>query len=456
MESPPAPEDATEPNPLPPPFRGPLPQVHPGAGVGAVVPATVRSAVETSGAIAATHVAELTEVAEVPQVTELTEGVAPEPVVVATGVGHRFGTNDALRDLSFEVPDGQITVLLGPNGAGKTTAIRAITGALAPMWGAIRTFGLDPDDDGHLVRPRCGVVSAKPALYDRLSGRDNLAYAAELYGIGDAAPGRIEEEAARFGIADALDQKVGGYSTGMKTRLALARSVLHDPQLLLYDEPTSGLDPESSYAVLDLIREMTSYGHTVVMCTHLLAEAEGLADHIVMMEAGTALISGSPDELTRRYWPHPIVTMDAEDPRGLDRAASFPGVVGYRRDPSGARLEVDDLRRVPDMVSSLIADGVRLTRVDPHSPTLEDLYFTIRRASGVVATIGGPFAPNDDDAHRGSAGPGGSAGSRPRGLAPIRTGHGDLEPLPPAARPPAAPVAQAAPAAAAPTSGAGR
>ncbi len=330
--------------------------------------------------------------------------VAP-PVVVVDHVGHRFGSNMALDDLSFEVPDGAITVLLGPNGAGKTTAIRAITGAIAPMWGAVSTFGLDPDDDGHLVRPRCGVVSAKPALYDRLTGRDNLAYAAELYGVGrgQGTTARIEGCAARFGISDALDQMVGGYSTGMKTRLALARSVLHDPQLLLYDEPTSGLDPESSYAVLDMIREMTSFGHTVVMCTHLLGEAEGLADHIVVMEAGTALISGSPVELTHRYWPNPILTLDAEDTRLLDRAAAFPGVEGYRRDPSGVRLEVDDLRRVPDIVASLIADGVRLTRVDPHVPTLEDLYFTIRRAAGL--------------------------GALGTGIAPISTGHGTLPPL---------------------------
>ena len=293
MESPRPPADETRtappaPHLLPPPYLGPVPAPLP------IVPAA------SDGDVAPV----VPEGAAVPQsVPTAAEPSEPEPLVRLQGVGHRFGTNDALKDLSFEVPDGRITVLLGPNGAGKTTAIRAITGALAPMWGTVWTFGLDPDDDGHLVRPRCGVVSAKPALYDRLSGRDNLAYSAELYGLGKDATPRIEEAAARFGISDALDQMVGGYSTGMKTRLALARSVLHDPQLLLYDEPTSGLDPESSYAVLDLIREMTAYGHTVVMCTHLLAEAEGLADHIVMMEAGTDLISGSPDELTRRYWP---------------------------------------------------------------------------------------------------------------------------------------------------------
>ena len=132
-------------------------------------------------------------------------------------------------------------------------------------------------------------MSAKPALYDRLSGLDNLRYAAELYGLGRGDAGRraaSSRRRERFGIDGALDQQVGGYSTGMKTRLALARSVLHQPDLLLYDEPTSGLDPESSYAVLELIREMTDDGNTVIMCTHLLLEAEGLADQVVMLQDG--------------------------------------------------------------------------------------------------------------------------------------------------------------------------
>lgn len=301
---------------------------------------------------------------------------------------HSFGDSPALSKLSFEVPEGRITVLLGPNGAGKTTAFRAITGALVPTSGHVRTFGLDPDADGHLVRPRCGVVSAKPALYDRLSGLDNLLYSAHLYSVEGDLVATATAAAERFGIADALDQAVGGYSTGMKTRLALARSILHDPELLLFDEPTSGLDPESSHAVLDLIRELTDEGRTVVMCTHLLAEAEGLADHVVMMEAGTAVLSGSPDELTSRFWPHPVVHLDAEDPRVLDRLASWPGVEAYRREPAGARLELRDMSTLPGIVTALCADGARLTRVEPHSPTLEDLYFIIRRGLGATAPEG--------------------------------------------------------------------
>ena len=318
-------------------------------------------------------------------------------MVTLDEVGHRFGETEALRSLSFSVPHGRITVLLGPNGAGKTTAIRAITGALVPTSGTVRTFGLDPDTEGHLVRPRSGVVSAKPALYDRLSGHDNLVYAAQLYGVEGDLEVPIRDAAERFGISDALGKLVGGYSTGMKTRLALARSILHGPELLMFDEPTSGLDPESSVAVLALIREMADDGRTVVMCTHLLAEAEGLADHVVMMEGGTALVEGTPADLTHRFWPHPIVELDAEDPRLLDRIATWPGVHAYRRTGAGARIELDDLDRLPEMITALCTDGVRLRRIDPHVPTLEDLYFTIRRQeSGSVGGVDAldPIAPS--------------------------------------------------------------
>jgi ABC-type multidrug transport system ATPase subunit len=304
------------------------------------------------------------------------------------GVTHRFGDVTALDDLSFVVPPNAVTVLLGPNGAGKTTAIRAITGALSPGVGDIRTLGLDPRIDGDAVRPRCGVVSAKPALYDRLSGYDNLLYAARLYGVvrrgvpRDEVEARIRGAAARFGIDAALDHQVAGYSTGMKTRLALARSVLHEPDLVLFDEPTSGLDPESAHAVLELITDMAAGGRTVVMCTHLLAEAEGIADHVVVLEAGSALVTGTPGDITHRYWPGDLVIIGAESPDQLDRMANWHGVVGYDREPgSEARVHVDGPGRVPELVAGLARDGVRITRVEPHRPTLEDLYFAVRRAA---------------------------------------------------------------------------
>jgi ABC-2 type transport system ATP-binding protein len=315
------------------------------------------------------------------------------PVVAARGLSRRFGEVDALSDLDLTVPDQKVTVLLGPNGAGKTTAIRMITGALNPDRGEVAVFGLDPGDEGEDVRRRCGVVSAKPALYDRLDGWDNLAYAAELYGLRDYDV-RLKEAAGRFGIDAALQSMVGGYSTGMKTRLALARSIMHDPDLLLYDEPTSGLDPESSHAVLELIRSMTDDGHTVVMCTHLLLEAEGLADQVVVLEDATDLISGTPQELTDRYWPGVVVHLDAEAPEMLDRLATAEGVIAYERE-TVAEVQLDSLERIPDLVTALVTAGVRLTRVEPRIPTLEDLYFAVREGRQAFAegnTLGGADA----------------------------------------------------------------
>ncbi|MBS1848144.1 MAG: ABC transporter ATP-binding protein [Actinobacteria bacterium] len=328
---------------------------------------------------------------------------SPPPTVVLSGVDRSFGQNPALVDLDLSVPSGSITVLLGPNGAGKTTATRIITGAIAPQSGSVRVFGLDPQVDGETVRRRCGVVSAKPALYDRLSGRANLGYAAELYGLGRSGDvdERIHAAAHRFGIEGALDHQVGSYSTGMKTRLALARSVLHEPDLLLFDEPTSGLDPESSHAVLEMIHDMTRGGITVIMCTHLLLEAEGLAEQIVVLESGHALAAGRPAELIARYWPDPVVRIDATEPDRLRDLSGFPGVArveiagaglgelaGFdtagdeieRLPRTGVDVSMTDPALLPDLVDALVAAGIRLTRVEPRIPSLEDLYFAIRRS----------------------------------------------------------------------------
>jgi ABC-2 type transport system ATP-binding protein len=229
------------------------------------------------------------------------------------------------------------------------------------------------------VRRRCGVVPARPALYDRLTGEDNLRYAADLFRVDPAmSDARITEAAGRFGILDALDQKVGGYSTGMRARLALARAVLHEPDLLLLDEPTAGLDPESARAVLGLIDEMADDGRTVLMCTHLLLEAEGLADQVIVMDKGHAMVSGSPRELTRQYWPNTRVLVDADDPSVLDTAAALPFVRGYERN-GVAMVDLDDDTQVPDLVDALVAAGARLTRVEPRTPSLEELYFAIRK-----------------------------------------------------------------------------
>ena len=293
-----------------------------------------------------------------------------------TSVRKTFGKVTALEAVDFAAPTGAVTVLLGPNGAGKTTTVRLTTGALIPDGGTIRVLGLSPLDDGDEIRSRVGVVPPKPAFYDQLTGWKNLQFAATIFESDEV---HARSAAERFGIDHALEQEVGGYSTGMRTRLALARAVIHDPEVLMLDEPSAGLDPESSRAVLDLIKEIAGRGRTIVMCTHLLHEAEGVADQVVLMDNGSVRTSGKPRELATRYMTNPIVILEAEDSAALDIVKDLDGVLGTRFD-DGLHVSIDSTDRLPDIVVDLIKRGVRLTRVEPLTPTLEDLYFEMQRA----------------------------------------------------------------------------
>ena len=290
-------------------------------------------------------------------------------------VSKAFGEVRALSDLDFVAPSGSITVLLGPNGAGKTTTVRLATGSMQPDFGDIRVLGLVPMDDGREVRARVGVVPPKPAFYEQLTGWENLQFAATIFEASEQA---ARDAAERFDIAHALDQEVGGYSTGMRTRLALARAVIHDPEVLLLDEPTAGLDPESSRAVLELISELAGKGRTIVMCTHLLHEAEGIADQVVLMDKGTTRAAGHPRDLARRYMADPVVIFDAENREVLATLEGRAGVIRMRRN-GHVEVALDDLHRLPDLIAELVAGGARLTRVEPKQPTLEDLYFEMQR-----------------------------------------------------------------------------
>ena len=311
--------------------------------------------------------------------------MAPDtgPAVALSGVRRGFGNVVAVDDLTFDVPRGTVTVLLGPNGAGKTTVVRLVTGALHAHAGAVRTLGLDPDvaDEGTEVRRRCGVVPARPALYDRLSGTDNLALRRR------AVPGGAEAHATSASPKPRTDSASPTRSTrrSAATRPACApgsrsaRAVLHEPDLLLLDEPTAGLDPESARTVLGLIDEMAEDGKTVLMCTHLLLEAEGLADQVIVMDHGQAMISGSPRELTRQFWPAARVVIDADDPSLLDVRAG--AAVRARVPPQRRRDRRARATRATCPISSTrsSAPARASRRVEPQAPTLEELYFAIRR-----------------------------------------------------------------------------
>jgi ABC-2 type transport system ATP-binding protein len=303
-----------------------------------------------------------------------------QPALEFSAVSKAFGDVQAIDGLELDVPVGSVTVILGPNGAGKTTTIRLSTGVFAADRGSVRTFGLDPREFGAEVRARTGVVPPKPAMYERLSGLDNLRYAAKLYGLTNPP---IFDLADRFGILHALGHDVAGYSTGMRTRLALARSLLHDPELLLLDEPTAGLDPESAYSVRELIFEMAKAGKTVVMSTHLLHEADGTADQIVMMNGGSAWEKGSPRDLIARYWQRLEVRLESEDHAAL--LAAVRDMAPRVDELQAVTVSLNDSSEIPALIGRLVAGGIPLTRVEPVTPTLERLYFAMRKQVGTAA-----------------------------------------------------------------------
>ena len=167
-------------------------------------------------------------------------------------------------------------------------------------------------------------------------------------------------------------------SAGQRQRVKLAQAIAADPRLILLDEPTAGLDPESSRNVLELIRELAGRGRTIVLCTHLLHEAEGIADQLVLMNNGHAQATGAPQDLAGKYLAKPVVLFDAENRDALSALGHEEGVVSVSWNGS-VQVTLDDLNRLPDLVTRLVNDGARITRVEPIGATLEELYFEMQR-----------------------------------------------------------------------------
>ncbi len=294
----------------------------------------------------------------------------------------RFGEKIAVDALDLSVRRGEVLALLGHNGAGKTTTVRLFNGVLAPSSGEVSVFGMSPLERGPEVRARTGVLTESQSLEERLSARDNLRYYAALYAYPEErVEGRIEEVLTELGLEGAADQRVATFSRGMKQRLALARALLHEPELLFLDEPTAGLDPIAARQVTSMIgRQRSEAGRSVVMCTHNLAEAQQVADRVAVLREGRLVALGSPAELVAGLGERAVLRLRV----GEAGRAAAEGVLARLEERAAERGEDGSLLvhgvphdEVPRLVRELVAAEVAVHAVEPLQPTLQDVYFSI-------------------------------------------------------------------------------
>ncbi|MFC6880987.1 MULTISPECIES: ATP-binding cassette domain-containing protein [Actinomadura] len=315
-----------------------------------------------------------------------------EPIVVAEGLHKRFGDTRALAGLDLDVPAGTVCGVLGPNGAGKTTLIRVLATLSDPDEGRARIAGHDVTRDADRVRGLIGLAGQHAAVDEKLTGRGNLRMFGRLYHLSRRdAHRRADELLERFGLAEAGDRQVQGYSGGMRRRLDLITSLILRPRVLFLDEPTTGLDPRSRNEIWDSIRALVADGTTVLLTTQYLDEADRLADDIAVVDHGRVIATGTPDRLKSSIGDRLDVVV--EDP-GMTTAAA--GVLARlagaepARGEDPRRLSVPLLRgpvRLVDVVRELDRAGAAAADVGLRRPTLDEVFLRL---------TGGPAAPPPD------------------------------------------------------------
>ncbi|MHA2089464.1 MAG: ATP-binding cassette domain-containing protein [Candidatus Kariarchaeaceae archaeon] len=291
----------------------------------------------------------------------------------------------AVNSLSFDIPKGSIVGLLGPNGAGKTTTVRMLATILRPTAGGAIVAGYDILQDPLLVRKNIGISSELPSLYGRLTAKRNLRFYADLYGVPrERRDERIAELLNEFDLSDAIDRKVETYSKGMKQKLSVAKALLHDPEVLMLDEPWAGLSPTATRELRGMIENLSiEHRRTILISTHNLAQAERLADDIIIISHGKLIASGTPAELRRKYMIQPHVQVRVETKFDFENVVStLDFVTGVEESSENiAEFSISSFAETPDLIHHLVQQGIRIHDVRELIPSLEDVYIDLVKES---------------------------------------------------------------------------
>jgi ABC-2 type transport system ATP-binding protein len=311
-----------------------------------------------------------------------------DPIVVAEGLRKSFGKIHALRGLDLSVARGRVCGVLGPNGAGKTTAVRILATLSDPDAGYARIAGYDVVREASKVRTKIGLAGQYAAVDEKLTGRGNLRMFGRLYHLSRReAHRRADELLERFGLMEAADRQVAGYSGGMRRRLDLITSLILRPEVLFLDEPTTGLDPRSRGEIWDSVRELVADGTTVLLTTQHLDEADQLANDIAVIDHGKVIATGTPDELKAELGGHLDVTL--EDSAALGPAVTvLSALAGTDPTMTGAdQLSValpSGGFRLAEIVRELDRAGVAPADVRLRRPTLDEVFLRLTERKELV------------------------------------------------------------------------
>jgi oleandomycin transport system ATP-binding protein len=313
--------------------------------------------------------------------------------IEAEGLVKRFGKVTALNGLDLVARQGTVLGVLGPNGAGKTTAVRILATLMRPDGGSARVCGYDVARDPHEVRRRIGLTGQYAAIDQDLTGAQNVFMVARLLGYSRAAARRRTAELLdRFGLSDAAGRKAVTYSGGMRRRLDLAVSLAGDTRVLYLDEPTTGLDPESRNELWTVLRGLVADGSTVLLTTQYMEEADRLADEIVVIDGGTAIATGTPEELKTKIDRQTLEIQPADDEHLDVTRRIVEELSGISPAVHGNRLliQVNDAALPTAVLRRLDEAGVEVTELALRRPSLDEVFLSLtgqqaRQATGSVA-----------------------------------------------------------------------
>ena len=285
-----------------------------------------------------------------------------------------YGSIEALKGISFSVNEGEIFGLLGPNGAGKTTTISILAGLILQDSGEVSVAGMDVRKDSRKIKRIMGIVPQEIALYEELTGRENLHFWGSLYGLSGS---RLKDQTQRMlelvELAERADDPVQSYSGGMKRRLNLIVGLLHEPKVVLLDEPTLGIDPQARLKILEIIKNEVSKGTTIIYTTHYLDEAERLCDRIAIIDSGRILSIGTLEELAKIAGEEDRVTILGNFMAG-DVGELMKGVnLEYVRDGE-CRFSTPNSELVGEVLERFFRSGIKVENIRIDKPSLESAF----------------------------------------------------------------------------------